>query len=90
MPAFSFSWTWDASRAVDGGITEFPYFTGLYADLHAHLIALPVTIAVIGLGYALATSSGPIGRSIPKLVALALCLGTLERRQRLMFRSMPS
>ncbi len=77
-PEFSFAWTWDASRAVDGGITEFPYFTGLYADLHAHLIALPVTIAVIGLGFALATSKGGIGRDIPKFVLLALCLGTLS------------
>lgn len=77
-PVFSFDWTWDASRAVDGGITEFPYFTGLYADLHAHLIALPVTIAVIGLGFALATSEARSLGDLPKFLGLALCLGTLS------------
>ncbi len=77
-PEFSFDWTWNASRAVDGGITEFPYFTGLYADLHAHLIALPVTILVIALGFALATDKGTIARALPKLALLALSLGTLS------------
>jgi hypothetical protein len=33
QPTF-IDWTWAGSRAVSGGITEFPYFTGLYADLH--------------------------------------------------------
>ncbi len=77
-PVFSFDWTWSASRAIDGGITEFPFFTGLYADLHAHLIALPVTIAVLGLGFSLATGSRSIASALPKLVGLALCLGTLS------------
>ena len=77
-PIFSFDWTWNASRAIDGGITEFPYFTGLYADLHAHLIALPVTIAIIALGFALATDDGPIRQAVPKLILLSLSLGTLS------------
>ncbi len=77
-PIFTFDWTWNASRAIDGGITEFPYFTGLYADLHAHLIALPVTLLVIGLGFALATEDGTITAAIPKLALLSLSLGTLS------------
>ncbi len=77
-PDFSFDWTWSASRAIDGGITEFPYFTGLYADLHAHLIALPVTIAVLGLGFSLVTGSSSVAAAVPKLAGLALCLGTLS------------
>lgn len=44
-------WYWNPSRALPGDtITEFPFFTFTYADLHAHMIALPVTLLVIGWG----------------------------------------
>lgn len=90
------SWgvVWYPSRALDPldqtTITEFPYFTGLYADLHAHAIALPITVLVIALGYSLASqprllnlalSTGRVGRFRAelggRLVALALTLATL-------------
>jgi YYY domain-containing protein len=42
-------WYWNPSRAIPGSpITEFPFFTFLYADPHAHLLALPVTILALG------------------------------------------
>ncbi len=42
-------WYWVPSRALPGNnITEFPMFTFLYADLHAHMIALPITVLVLG------------------------------------------
>ncbi|MCO5221698.1 MAG: DUF2298 domain-containing protein [Thermomicrobiales bacterium] len=77
-PVFSFDWTWSASRAVDGGITEFPYFTGLYGDLHAHLIALPITLAVLGLGFSLATSGASTRRAVLTLFGLALAIGSIS------------
>lgn len=41
-------WYWIPSRTIPGEpITEFPYFTFLYADPHAHLLAYPVTIMVL-------------------------------------------
>lgn len=44
-------WYWIPSRAFPNEpITEFPAFTFLYADLHAHMIALPITVLVIGWG----------------------------------------
>jgi YYY domain-containing protein len=42
-------WYWNPSRVIPGSvINEFPMFTVLYADLHAHLIALPITLLSIG------------------------------------------
>lgn len=48
-------WYWNATRVIPDSqtvpITEFPFFTFLYADLHAHMIVL--TITVIALAWAL-------------------------------------
>lgn len=42
---------WRSTRFIGpedvGPIHEFPYFTFLYGDLHAHQIALPITVAVL-------------------------------------------
>ena len=41
-------WYWIPSRAIpDSSITEFPFFTFLYGDPHAHLFALPMTVMVL-------------------------------------------
>lgn len=41
-------WYWIPSRVYPGWvITEFPFFTFLYADLHAHLMALPITLLAL-------------------------------------------
>ncbi len=58
-PIYPGDWFWTATRAIaipDGEvapITEFPFFTFLYGDLHAHMIALP--LALLALGWSLAT-----------------------------------
>lgn len=42
---------WRSTRFIGpeevGPIHEFPYFTFLYGDLHAHQLALPITLAVL-------------------------------------------
>ena len=44
-------WYWNPSRAIGaehgGPITEFPFFSFLYGDPHAHLIALPLTLLAL-------------------------------------------
>ena len=52
-------WYWNASRIMTHGeINEFPFFTFLYADLHAHLTAMP--FAVLALALSLATLVKPV------------------------------
>jgi len=61
MPYYTGDWYWKPSRAIqpeaNNEITEFPFFTFIYGDLHAHLIALPVTLLV--LGWALSVALRP-------------------------------
>ena len=42
-------WWWHASRVLPGTITEFPAFSIILGDLHAHLLALPLGIVALAL-----------------------------------------
>lgn len=56
-------WYWNATRLIDhlpneaGPITEFPFFTFLYGDLHAHAMALPYTVLALGLATSILLSA---------------------------------
>lgn len=47
---------WDATRIIAGTVNEFPFFTFLFADLHAHMIVLPFSLALLGLSVAVVRS----------------------------------
>lgn len=59
-PIYPGDWFWTATRAINilpgetAPITEFPFFTFLYGDLHAHMIALPLALLALGWAVSLA------------------------------------
>ncbi|TAK30297.1 MAG: phospholipid carrier-dependent glycosyltransferase, partial [Chloroflexota bacterium] len=73
LPAFDY---WRSSRMMPptANITEFPYFTFLFADLHAHLIALPFTLLSLGLALAIVYRGWHRGFRAPLAVAPAMSL----------------
>ncbi len=44
-----FWWWWHATRIIPGTITEFPTFSIVLGDLHAHVLALPLGILAIAV-----------------------------------------
>ena len=84
-------WWWHATRVigswmggvqVDNTITEFPFFSFLFGDLHAHMMVMPFVFVALGLG--LAVLGAPQGRGTAWLkgepltaLALSLALGAL-------------
>ncbi len=62
LPLYPGDWYWVPSRAIPGeAITEFPFFTFLYADLHAHLIAIPLVLLAISWGLSFLFAKGKWG-----------------------------
>ncbi|NLS76614.1 MAG: tetratricopeptide repeat protein [Chloroflexi bacterium] len=85
-------WFWDASRShgfYENTITEFPFWSFLFADLHPHTINIPFTILSIALALRIAQGVRQVTeteghtqerlRAAPWLVGFlaALVLGTL-------------
>lgn len=69
-------WYWTATRVIPSTINEFPFFTFLYADLHAHLIAIPYTLVALGLAGHVIVSRAQLRWY--DLGAIALVLGALR------------
>jgi YYY domain-containing protein len=60
---------WRSTRFIGpeevGPIHEFPYFTFLYGDLHAHQLALPITLGVLLVGLNVMRSLRADSRRVP-------------------------
>lgn len=80
IPAFDF---WQSTRLIPpAGINfaEFPYFTYLFGDLHAHLMAFPMDLAVVAISLSLALSlpDDDNRRIAATIVVAGLILGAIE------------
>ncbi|MCC6500863.1 MAG: hypothetical protein IT313_11415 [Anaerolineales bacterium] len=62
LPIGPGDWYWDPSRVVPprGGneITEFPLFTFLYSDLHAHMLVMPLALLAVSWALAVVAARG--------------------------------
>ncbi len=73
----------DADNFVETGfhITEFPFFTFLFADLHAHMMTMPFAVLALAMGFALTVglSGASLRASWPwvAVFVLALAVGSL-------------
>jgi YYY domain-containing protein len=80
LPVGLHHWYWDPSRAITappgetGPITEFPFFTFLYADLHAHMISLPLTVLALAwaISWVLAADKGIALRWVNRILAIGM------------------
>ncbi len=84
FPRFDY---WRSTRVFEHGtggneITEFPFFTFLYADLHAHMIAIPFAVLALGLSVVAFLRAGMERLSrfetLLSLVVLGVAVGSLR------------
>ncbi len=72
LPFYPGDWYWFPSRVIPGEpITEFPFFTFIYADFHAHLIAFPITIFAISWSLSVVLSKARWGVGNRRLMWLS-------------------
>ncbi|MBC7236163.1 MAG: hypothetical protein H5T69_09990, partial [Chloroflexi bacterium] len=73
-----FDYWYRATRVVPYTINEFPFFSFLFADLHPHMIAIPLTLLVVGLCLALILDQRQdLARLAARYLLLAVGIGAL-------------
>jgi YYY domain-containing protein len=84
LPIGRGDWYWNPSRVIPPGpgneITEFPLFTFLYSDLHAHMLVMPIAIFIIAWALAFLLSRAQLTRTewIATFFIGALAIGALK------------
>jgi YYY domain-containing protein len=82
-PLSGYDW-WSPSRVIDGTANEFPFFSFLLGDLHAHVMATPFALLAAALALQLALAGPRIpgrgsgwGAAAAELVLASLVIGSL-------------
>ncbi|MCQ3939249.1 MAG: hypothetical protein DPW18_19730 [Chloroflexi bacterium] len=84
LPVGRGDWYWFPSRVIPPGpgneITEFPLFTFLYSDLHAHMLVMPLALFIIAWALSFVRSRAELtpGEWIASLGIGALFIGALK------------
>jgi YYY domain-containing protein len=72
---------WASSRVIPFTINEFPYWSFLYADLHAHVIDLPLEVLTLGMAATILSGRRekrpPLILTIGRVLLLGLTLGAM-------------
>jgi len=84
LPIGGGEWYWNPSRVIPPGpgneITEFPLFTLLYSDLHAHMLVMPLTLFIIAWAVSFIKSHAKMSRAewVAAFIIGALMIGALK------------
>ncbi|MFN8384408.1 MAG: DUF2298 domain-containing protein [Anaerolineales bacterium] len=84
LPVGRGDWYWFPSRVIPPGpgneITEFPLFTFLYSDLHAHMLVMPLALFIIAWAFSFVRSRAQLTRGewIATFGIGALLIGALK------------
>ncbi len=84
LPVGRGDWYWFPSRVIPPGpgneITEFPLFTFLYSDLHAHMLVMPLALFIIAWALAFVRGRAQLTRGewIASFGIGALMIGALK------------
>ena len=81
-PSVNFDYFWATSRVVKDTINEFPFWSFLFADLHAHVLVMPISLTFLALTVLWIRAQvfrepHPRTRSIPLFLLLCLTFGAI-------------
>jgi YYY domain-containing protein len=83
-PSINFDYFWATSRVIRDTINEFPFWSFLFADLHAHVMVMPFSLTFLGLAVVWVESrvmaprqALPAATPAVLLILLALSLGAI-------------
>ncbi len=82
--SINFDYYWATSRVIRDTINEFPFWSFLFADLHAHVMVMPLTVTFVALMVRWVRSRVmsppeplPTSNAVTLIVLLALTLGAI-------------
>ncbi len=75
----NFDYFWATSRVIKDTINEYPFWSFLFADLHAHVLVMPFSLTFVALALWWVRRHAEVSgiRSLPLLLLLGFTLGAI-------------